>query len=89
MLRNTRQELHTILQVPLMEQLAKTMMISGYPEDFRSGVLESAVTCYEQQLAASNTGVKPLYRPGPGSAQPGEGRCLLLKWPGLDQQIQY
>ena len=46
-----------------MEQLAKTMMKSGYPEDFRRGVIESAVTCYKQQLAASNTGEKPLYCP--------------------------
>ena len=35
MLRNTRRELHVDLRVPLMERLAETMMVSGYPEDFR------------------------------------------------------
>ena len=35
MLRNTRRELHVELRVPLMERLAETMMVSGYPEDFR------------------------------------------------------
>ena len=35
----------------MMEQLATKMMISGYPADFRRGVLESAVKCYEAQLA--------------------------------------
>ena len=47
----------------MMEQLAIKMMISGYPADFRRGVIESAVKCYEAQLAASVSGEKPLYRP--------------------------
>ena len=47
----------------MMEQLATKMMISGYPADFRRGVIESAVKCYEAQLAASESGEKPLYRP--------------------------
>ena len=38
-------------------------MISGYPEEFRRGVIESAVKCYEDQVAASRRGEKPLYRP--------------------------
>ena len=63
MLRNTRPELHNELKVPMMEQLATKMMISGYPADFRRGVIESAVKCYEGQLAASVSGEKPLYRP--------------------------
>ena len=37
----------------MMEKLATKMMISGYPADFRRGVIESAVKCYEAQLAAS------------------------------------
>ena len=49
MLRNTRQRLHQLLRIPLMEQLAEKMMMSGYPEDFRRGVIESAVVCYEKQ----------------------------------------
>ena len=63
MLRNTRPELHNELRVSMMEQLATKMMISGYPADFRRGVIESAVKCYEAQLAASVSGEKPLYRP--------------------------
>ena len=40
-----------------MEQLAETMMMmSGYPEDFRRGIIESAVACYEDQVAASARG---------------------------------
>ena len=62
MLRNTRRELHHQLRVPLMEQLAETMMVSGYPEDYRRGVIESAVACYERQVAASDRGEVPLYR---------------------------
>ena len=38
-------------------------MISGYPEEFRRGVSESAVKCYKVQVAASRRGEKPLYRP--------------------------
>lgn len=63
MLRNTRPELHDELRVSLMEQLAIKMMISGYPADYRIGVIESAVKCYEAQLGASVRGEKPLYRP--------------------------
>ena len=38
-------------------------MLSGYPEDYRRGILESAVACYEAQVAASLRGEVPLYRP--------------------------
>ena len=79
MLRNTRQELHTELRVPLMEELAKTMMVSGYPEDFRRGVLESAVACYEQQVAASQRGMKPLYRPRAWEATARRQKKLIAK----------
>ena len=63
MLRNTRRELHHQLFIPIMEQLARTMMVSGYPEDYRRGVIESAVACYQHQVAASDSGEVPLYRP--------------------------
>ena len=53
MLRNTRQELHPELRVSLLEHLAEVMLLSGYPEDYRRGILESAVACYEAQVAAS------------------------------------
>ena len=68
MLRNTRKELPYMLRVPRMEQLVKTMM------KFQRGVIESAVTCYEQQLAASNKGENPVIGPGPGRALLGQGR---------------
>ena len=63
MLCNTRQELHPELRVSLLEHLAEVMMLSGYPEDYRRGILESAVACYEAQVAASLRGEVPLYRP--------------------------
>ena len=63
MLRNTRRELHDQLRIPLMEQLAETMMVSGYPEDYRRGIIESAVACYDKQVAASDRGEVPLFRP--------------------------
>ena len=58
MLLNTRPKLHSELRVSMMEQLAIKMMISGYPADFRRGVIESAVKYYEAQLAASLSGKK-------------------------------
>ena len=79
MLRNTRQELHGELRVPLMEQLAETMMVSGYPEDFRRGVIESAVACYEGQVAASTRGEVPLYRPRDWQAQERRRKKLIAK----------
>ena len=63
MLRSTRRELNPKLRIPLMEQLAKTMMVSGYPEDYMRGVLKCAVACYQRQVAASYQGEVPLYRP--------------------------
>jgi hypothetical protein len=79
MLRNTRQELHTTLRIPLMEQLAKTMMISGYPEDYRRGVIQSAVACYEGQVEASRTGEKPLYRPRAWQAPARRQKKMIAK----------
>ena len=48
MFRNTRREFYQQLFTPIMEHLAETMMVSGYPEDYRRGVIESAVACYER-----------------------------------------
>ena len=79
MLRNTRQELHNKLRVSLMEQLADTMMISGYPEDFRRGVIESAVACYQRQVEASRRGEVPLYRPRDWQAPERRRKKLLAK----------
>ena len=82
MLRNTRRELHQQLFIPLMEQLADTMMVSGYPEDYRRGVLESAVACYERQVVASERGEVPLYRPRDWQARREGGRSCWPRWPG-------
>ena len=79
MLRNTRKELHGELRVPLMEQLTETMMVSGYPEDFRRGVIESAVACYEGQVAASARGEAPLYRPRDWQKQARRTKKLIAK----------
>ena len=79
MLRNTRERLHAELRVPLMEKLATTMMVSGYPEDFRRGVIESAVVCYERQVAASRSGAKPLYRPRAWQAVERRRKKLISK----------
>ena len=38
-------------------------MISGYPEDYRRGILESTPACYEGEVAASLRGEVRLYRP--------------------------
>ena len=79
MLRNTRRELHVELRVPLMERLAETMMVSGYPEDFRRGVIESAVACYKRQVAASERGEVPLYCPRDWQAQARRTKKLIAK----------
>ena len=63
MLRNTRQVLHPELRRGLLEHLAEEMWLSGYPEDNRIGVIESVVKGYERQVAASERGEVPLYRP--------------------------
>ena len=65
MLRNTRPKLHSELRVSMMEQLATKMMIFDYPADFRRGVIESAVKCYEAELAVSKSGEKPSQIPRP------------------------
>ena len=79
MLRNTRQELHVELRVPLLERLAEVMMLSGYPEDYRRGILESSVACYEAQVAASLRGEVPLYRPRDWEAPARRRKKLLAK----------
>ena len=79
MLRNTRQELHHLLRVPLMEELAEIMMVSGYPEDFRRGVIESAVACYQSQVEASKRGEVPMYRPRDWQAPARRKKKLLAK----------
>ena len=86
MLRNTRRELHPQLRIPLIEQLAETMMILGYPEDYRRGVLESAVACYQRQVAASDRGDVPLYRPRDWQAPARRRKKQLAKMASQDGQ---
>ena len=62
-LRNTCPELVQTLKKELMEGLAEKMMVSGYPEEFRAGVIRDAVIGYERLLAACGRGERPLYRP--------------------------
>ena len=62
-LRNTRPSLVPGLQKELMESLAEMMLISGYPEEFRAGVIQSAVIGYQRLAAACERGERPLYRP--------------------------
>ena len=89
MLRNTRRELHKQLLIPLMEQLAETMMLSGYPEDFRRGVLEPVVACYQRgkwwPVKAERC---PSTGPGTGKHQPGRGRSCWPRCPGSVQQTR-
>ena len=56
MLLNTRSELQEEKRGWLMEELAEMMMVSGYNEDFRRGIIESVVRGYEGKVAASDRG---------------------------------
>ena len=62
-LRNTCPALIPTLKQDLMEGLAEKMMLSGYPEELRAGVIRDAVVGYERLLAACGRGERPLYRP--------------------------
>ena len=62
-LRNTCPDLVPALKQELMEGLAEKMMVSGYPEEFRVGVIRDAVVGHERLLAACERGERPMYRP--------------------------
>ena len=62
-LRNTRPTLVEEELVGLMEDFAEMMLQSGYPEHYRAGLLQAAITGYRRQVQASERGEKPLYRP--------------------------
>ena len=57
-LRNTRPDMVPGLQQELMEGLAMKMKVSGHPEEFRAGVISSAVIGYERLVAACERGEK-------------------------------
>ena len=53
-LRNTRASLDwEEFKAPILTKLCKKMARSGYPETYRSEVIESGVTGFERQLEAS------------------------------------
>ena len=56
---STRLKLHRELRVGLMEELALTMKISGYPESARVNLVESVVNCFEKQVERSERGEVP------------------------------
>ena len=62
-LRNTRPRLVERYRKELLEDMAEMMLRSGYPEQYRAGVLQAVITGYERQVEASERGEKPLYRP--------------------------
>ena len=53
-LRNTRASLDwEEFKAPILTKFCKKMARSGYPETYRSEVIESGVTGFERQLEAS------------------------------------
>ena len=62
-LRNTRPDKVEERKGKLLADMAEGMMKSGYPEQYRQEVLEASVIGYQRQVAASEAGEKPLYRP--------------------------
>ena len=72
MLRNTRLRLHREIRVGLMEELALTMKISGYPESARLNVLESVVNYLRSRWKGVRGG--RCRSTGPGSGRRRRGR---------------
>ena len=62
-MRNTRPDKVEERKGKLLTDMAEGMMKSGYPEQYRREVLEASIIGYQRQVAASEAGVKPLYRP--------------------------
>ena len=63
-LRNTRASLDwNEYKAPILTEFCKKMARSGYPEEYRYVVIKSGVLGFERQLAASQRGERPLFRP--------------------------
>ena len=62
-LRNTRRSLGWEVMMEEMTDFAARLRDSGYDEAYRGEVIRDAVVGYERQVAASDRGEKPLYRP--------------------------
>ena len=62
-LRNTCPDLVQTLKRELMEGLAEKMLVTGYPEELRAGVIRDVVLGCERLVAACERGERPMYRP--------------------------
>ena len=62
-LRNTKRELPWSLKAEILSEFSNKMMISGYSEQFRLEIIQSAVRGYERQCEAADRGERPLHRP--------------------------
>ena len=62
-LRNTSRTLPWDLKAKILSEFSNKMMISGYSEQFRLEVIQSAVRGYEKQLEKHDKGITPLHRP--------------------------
>ena len=61
-LRNTSQSVAWSRRVDLLSDFSLRMMLSGYTENFRASIIQSALTAWERMLVEDMTGVQPLYR---------------------------
>ena len=78
-LRNTRPDLVHTMKKELMEKLAEKMMVSGYPEEFRIGVIRSVVVGFERLVNACERGERPFYRPRSWQQQSRHNTKLLKR----------
>ena len=62
-LRNTRLRLQEEVRSTLLEEWGESMMVSGYPKEYRKKAIQSAVVGYEKMVEKCHRGIKPLYRP--------------------------
>ena len=62
-LRNTSRELPWDLKAQILSEFSNKMMISGYSEQFRLEVIQSAVRGFEKQCEKADKGIAPLHRP--------------------------
>ena len=62
-LRNTSRDLPWELKAKILSEFSNKMMISGYSEQFRLEVIQSAVRGFEKQCDKADKGITPLHRP--------------------------
>ena len=79
-LRNTRASLDwNEFKVPILTEFCKKMARSGYPQEYRSVVIKSGVIGFERQLAASQRGERPLFRPREWQKEERRKRKMIRK----------